>query len=171
MNVCDICNESLEHGEGYVLHGSLIAKANYMAEVTRINAAAFGMSPEEMQANLMAKARVDTTHWMACDKCIAHFLGTEEEKAKAHDLAKRFWQGEKILLHVLPTTSSLFEKAKKPEAQKKGRKMVCRKCGKEVEYDEKLTACPHCMTYNPGWVMVVPGTKDPRAQKTQRESW
>ena len=168
MNVCDICNEPPKHGEGYVLHGKLVAKANYMSEVARINATAVGMSPEEMQYNLMAKARVDTTPWMACDKCIGHFLGTEEEKAYAHDLAKRFWQGEKIPLHILPTTSSLFEEAKKPEAQKKT--MVCRKCGKEVEYDEKLTACPHCMTYDPGWVFVTPGTKDPRAQKHKEKA-
>jgi len=151
-----------------MLHGKLVAKANYMTEHTRRSALAFGMSPEEMQANLMAKARVETTPWMACDKCITHFLRAEEEKTYAHDLAKRFWQGEKILLHILPTTSSLFGEAEKPEAQKKI--MVCRKCGKEVEYDEKLQACPHCMTYYPGWVMVKPGTKDPRAQKHKKKA-
>jgi len=168
MGVCDICNEPVKEGEGYLLHGKLVARANYMAEVTRRSATMFGMSPEEMQANLMAKARVDTTPWMACEECISHFLGTQEEKFKAHDLAKRYWQGESISLDLLPTTSSLFEEVKKAEGPKKT--MVCRACGKEVDYDENLRACPHCMTYDPGWVMVMPGTKDPRAQKHKEKA-
>ena len=55
-------------------------------------------------------------------------------------------------------------KSKKDKPRKK-KIMVCRKCGREVTFDEKLTACPHCKTYNPGWVHVMPGTKDARAQK------
>lgn len=110
MGLCDICNESLKQGEGYLLHGKLVARANYMSEVTRTVALTFGMRPEEMQANLIARAKADTTPWMACEKCVSHFLGTQEEKAKAHDLGQRYLQGEKISLDVLPTTGSLFQK-------------------------------------------------------------
>ena len=101
MAACDVCNTTLGREDGYLLHGRLVAEANYVAEVTKRNAAAFGVSQAEMQANLMAKARADTTPWMACNACIANFFGTEEEKAAARALAKRHLRGEKVRLDVL----------------------------------------------------------------------
>jgi hypothetical protein len=56
------------------------------------------------------RAMTDLTPWMVCKKCVSQFLGTQEEKARAYDLAQRYRQKEIIPLEVLPTTSSLFEK-------------------------------------------------------------
>jgi len=48
--------------------------------------------------------------------------------------------------------------------QKAEKTMTCRACGNPVPYDESLTTCPICKKVNPGWVVVMPGTKDPIAQ-------
>ncbi len=53
--------------------------------------------------------------------------------------------------------------------QKAEKTMTCRACGNPVPYDESLTNCPICGKVDPGWVVVMPGSKDPKAQavKTQ----
>jgi len=158
---CDICNGEIS--EGYALHGVLVSLANYMPPAARQRAALFGVSPDEMHSNLMAKAKVDTTPWVACDDCVPHFLGSDQEKTHARAVAARILRGETAPLASLPQTSSLFNA--QPARPAPSKTMTCRKCGKQVDYDERLRMCPHCGTYDPGWVLVMPGTSDPVAQK------
>jgi len=158
---CDICNREIT--EGYALHGVLVSLANYMPPAARQRAALFGVSPDEMHANLMAKAKVDTTPWIACEECVPHFLGAEPEKAQARDAAAKLLRGEPVPLASLPQTSSLF--TAQPARPAPSKTMTCRQCGKQVDYAERLRMCPHCGTYDPGWVLVMPGTTDPVAQK------
>src|SRR3972149_10600470 len=101
---CDICNREII--EGYALHGVLVSLANYMPPAARQRAALFGVSPDEMHANLMAKAKVDTTPWIACEECVPHFLGAEPEKAQAREAAAKLLRGEPVPLASLPQTSS-----------------------------------------------------------------
>jgi tetratricopeptide (TPR) repeat protein len=55
------------------------------------------------------------------------------------------------------------------EGQQAEKTMTCRACGQKVAYDPNMTRCPICGREDPGWVVVMPGTKDPVAQshKTQ----
>ena len=150
---CDICNKSLEHSEGYALHGKLVSKINYISEITRKLASSIGFSVDELQANLMAKAKVDTKPWLVCNSCVVHFLGTKEEKANAHSLAMRHVKGEKIPTHLLPATSSLLKDQKRPAQN--SRVVTCQKCLKQVEYEDNLTHCPFCLSSNPAWPLVI----------------
>jgi tetratricopeptide (TPR) repeat protein len=50
------------------------------------------------------------------------------------------------------------------EGQQAEKAMTCRACGQKVAYDPNLTQCPICGRQDPGWVVVMPGTKDPIAQ-------
>jgi hypothetical protein len=48
--ICDICNEDLPRGDGYLLHGKLVAQANPMSDRMREMAAMLGLPFEKMQA-------------------------------------------------------------------------------------------------------------------------
>jgi hypothetical protein len=51
MSLCDICNEPLQPGDGYLLHGKLVAKANHMSDAIR------RMSALPPMVNQLAKQR------------------------------------------------------------------------------------------------------------------
>ena len=107
--VCDICGKPVTSDAVYFLHGKLIAARNFISETTRANAAQKGMSIEDAQARLMARAHEDVTPWAVCGSCVNHHLGTPEEKNAAKEIAMRYFSGKTIELTELPVTSALVQ--------------------------------------------------------------
>lgn len=130
-----------------------MSKINHMSETTRNMASLMGLSAEQMQADVMARARVDTAPWLVCNECVVHFLSTAEEKAKAHALAIRLKEGQELPMELLPSRSSLLKGQERP--MPRSRRVTCRKCLKEVEYVDNLVHCPFCMSPNPIWPLAI----------------
>lgn len=104
---CDICYRRVSYEDSFLLHTkTVLASDKYIDYVIR-EWVRKGMLPEgSISLGITEKMRTATrrglniqaggTPWVVCKSCIGMFKVCEEDKAKAGDSAKLFWEDKEV---------------------------------------------------------------------------